>query len=122
MGQSGILLLVTGILTAGAGIGMIFPRQLLEILLGDRTSEPTTLLMARHWSLLVGLVGGLLIYAAFHPEVRGPAMVVGAAEKFALGGLVLASPLRRRVLTMAIVGADAVMALLYVAFLAQNVR
>ncbi len=108
------LLLVTGILTAGAGVGLIFPRQLLEIFLGDRTNAPTTLLIVRHWGLLVGLVGGLLIYAAYHVEIRVPVMIVAAAEKLVLGGLVIASPLRTRLLTMAIVCADAIMALLYV--------
>lgn len=115
------LLLVTGILTAGAGFGLIFPRQLLAMLLGDRTNETTTLLMARHWSLLVALVGGLLIYAAYHPEIRVPVMIVAAAEKLVLGVLVIASPLRTRLVTLAVVAADAVMALLYVVLLTQNV-
>ncbi len=76
--------------------------------------------MARHWSLLVALVGGLLMYAAHHPEARLPAMIVGAAEKLVFGVLVVASPLRRRPLTMAVVGADAIMGLLYVLILAQQ--
>ncbi len=115
------LLLVTGILTAGAGLGLIFPRQLLAMLLGDRTNQTTTLLMARHWSLLVALVGGLLIYAAYHAEIRVPVMIVAAAEKLVLGVLVIASPLRTRLVTLAVVAADAVIALLYVVLLTQNV-
>ncbi len=115
----GMLLLVTGILTAGAGLGLVFPRQLLAILLGDRTTAPTTLLIVRHWSLLLGLIGGLLIYAAFHAEIRVPVMIVATAEKLVLGTLVIASPLRRRLLTLVVVCADGVMAILYLVALSR---
>ncbi len=96
------------------------PRQLLALILGESTSDATVILMARHWSLLVALIGGLLMYAAYHPEVRLPATIVGAAEKLVFGVLVIASPLRRRRLTLAVVGADAVMGLLYVLILTQQ--
>ncbi len=118
----GSILLVTGILTAGAGVGLLLPRQLLEILLGEKPSDATVILMARHWSLLVALVGGLLVYAAYHAEVRTPVLAVAIAEKLALGVLVIASPLRRRLLTMLVVCADATMALLYILYLMQPGR
>ena len=111
---------MTGALTAVVGVGFVIPRQLLALILGENTSNATVILMARHWSLLVALVGCLLMYAAYHPEVRLPAMIVGAAEKLVFGGLVVVSPLRRRRLTMAVVGADAIMGLLYVLILAQQ--
>jgi hypothetical protein len=60
-----------------------------------------------------------LMYAAYHPEVRVPAMIVGAAEKLIFGILVIASPLRKRRLTMAVVCADAIMGLLYVLILTR---
>ena len=69
------------------------------------------ILMARHWSLLAALVGGLLMYAGYHPEARLPAMIVGAAEKLVFGILVIASPLRTRRLTLTVACADAVMGL-----------
>jgi hypothetical protein len=96
------------------------PRQLLALILGEKTSDATVILIARHWSLLVALIGGLLIYAAYHPEARVPAMIVGAAEKLVFGILVIASPLRRRRLTLAVVSADAIMGLLYVVILTQQ--
>jgi hypothetical protein len=114
------ILLVTGGLTAVIGIGLVLPRQILDFLLGKNTDDRIVLLMGRHWSFLGALVGGLLIYAAYHPEVRVPAMVVGAAEKLALGVLVIASPLRSRLITMAVVCADALMALIYIGLLAQS--
>lgn len=116
----GTILVITGAVTALAGVGLAVPRQLLSVILTDKTNDPTVILIARHWSLLVALVGGLLIYAASHPESREPIMIVAIAEKLALGVLVIASPLRTRILTMSVVCADAVMALLYVLFLTQQ--
>ena len=114
------ILVITGAVTALAGVGLAVPRQLLNILLAEKTNDPTMILIARHWSLLVALVGGLLIYAAYHPESRAPIMIVAIAEKLALGVLVVASPLRTRIITVTVVCADAVMALLYVLFLTQQ--
>jgi hypothetical protein len=102
------------------GIGVVVPRQLLAFLLGEKTSDPTVILMARHWSLLAALVGGLLMYAGYYPEARLPALIIGAAEKLVFGILVIASPLRRRRLTLAVVCADAIMGLLYVLILTQQ--
>ncbi|MFZ0682918.1 MAG: hypothetical protein WAM84_08565 [Candidatus Cybelea sp.] len=102
------------------GVGVVIPRQLLAFLLGETTSDTTVILMARHWSLLAALVGGLLMYAGYHPEARLPAMIVGAAEKLVFGILVIASPLRRRRLTLTVVCADAVMGLLYLLILTQQ--
>ena len=102
------------------GVGVAIPRQLLAFLLGETTSDTTVILMARHWSLLAALVGGLLMYAGYHPEARVPAMIIGAAEKLVFGILVIASPLRRRRLTIAVACADAVMGLLYVLILTQQ--
>lgn len=102
------------------GVGVAIPRQLLAFLLGETTSDTTVILMARHWSLLAALVGSLLMYAGYHPEARVPAMIIGAAEKLVFGILVIASPLRRRRLTIAVACADAVMGLLYVLILTQQ--
>ncbi len=111
------VLIVTGLLTAAAGIGLFAPRVLLSVLLGLETDDATTLLVARHWSLLVAIVGGLLVYAGYNAEIRTPTMVVGAVEKLALATLVFAGPLRKRRVTVMVVGADVVMALVYVYFL-----
>lgn len=68
----GPILVVTGVLTVLVGVGLVLPRQLLFVLLGAKTNDPTTILIGRHWSLLGALVGALLIYAAFHPDTRVP--------------------------------------------------
>ncbi|HEX3370691.1 MAG TPA: hypothetical protein VHS56_14020 [Candidatus Cybelea sp.] len=111
------VLLITGIITLSAGMGLLMPRNTLAMLFGIDASDAATLLLGRHWSLLIGLVGGLLIYAAYHPEIRVPVMVVGTIEKLVLAGLVIAGPLRKRPPTLVAVGADSIMALLYIVFL-----
>jgi len=61
----------------------VAPAPILRMIFGA-TGE-IGLAVARHWGLLIFLVGALLIYAAFHPWVRGPAMVVAVIEKAVLG-------------------------------------
>jgi hypothetical protein len=80
-------------------------------------ADAMTRLIGRYCFVMVGLVGGLLVYAGYRAEVRVPAMVLGTVEKLTFVGLVLTSPLRRRALTMLFVCADAVMALLYIVIL-----
>jgi len=113
------LLIVTGTLTALAGIGVAAPVLVIGIVFGTTLAVAAMVLVTRHWSLLIALVGGLLIYAGFHTEARVPIMVAAIVEKLALGVLVVASPLRKRTATVAVAGADAVMALLYVISLVQ---
>jgi hypothetical protein len=72
----------------------------------------------RNWGLLIFCVGVLLIYAAFHPSVRDPAMVFAATEKAALGMGVLGTSLRRHAIAAAIAAGDSLIALVYIAYLA----
>jgi hypothetical protein len=111
-------LIVTGLLTAVAGVGLFAPRPFAAILLGMVRYDSTTTLLVRHWSLLLALVGGLLVFAGYRSEAQVPVMVVATIEKLTLATLVFASPLRRRLITVAAVSADGVMALFYVFFLA----
>ena len=115
------VLIVTGALTAAAGIGLLAPRQVLTLFFGMQTDDRTTILLVRHWCGLIALVGGLLIYAGSHAEVRVPVMIAAIAEKLVLAALIIASPLRKRLVTVAIVGADVVMAALYVTFLLRPI-
>ena len=108
-----IILVVTGVLTLGAALVFFVPGLMLKIGFGVSAPDDVTRLVTRHWGLLVGLVGFLLVYAGYHPELRVPVMAIAATEKLALAGLVLGSSLRRRSLLMIIVAADVVMAILY---------
>jgi hypothetical protein len=115
-----LVLAVTGVLTLLAGAGILAPKPLFRAFFDLSLTDATSIFVARHWSLLIALVGALLLYAAYHPEARAPILVVAAAEKIALGLLVFIAPLRKRMLTVAIVTADVIMALLYVLILARG--
>ncbi len=48
-------------------------------------------MITRHWGLLAPSLGALLIYAAWHPELRAPVMLAAGIEKAGLIGLILAA-------------------------------
>jgi hypothetical protein len=115
------ILFVTGVLTAGVLAGAFAPRLVLALLLGVDDPSPAVVVLARHWALLIGLVGLLLMYASVNPEARLPALALGSIEKIALVGSVFLTPLRRRPVATLAASADAVMAALYVALLLAGV-
>src|SRR5436309_14156347 len=94
--QIELILLITGLATAGALVLFVAPVPMMKLLFGQAPSDALSLLIARHWGLLVGVVGALLTYAAYHAEVRVPTLIVAILEKaaFALG--IFTSPFRRR--------------------------
>jgi len=107
------ILIVTGLLTMSALTSAVMPSTVLKRIFGIENPDVAATVLARHWGLLVALVGSLLVFAAYCPDFRVPAMVVGATEKLAIGAFVLATPLRRRVVLMMIAAGDAVMAIIY---------
>ena len=115
--QIELILLITGLATAGALAVFVAPATIMRTLFGQAPSDALSLLIARHWGLLVCLVGGLLVYAAYHAEVRFPTLIVAAGEKaaFALG--MFLSPFRRRPTVLGMALADAGMAAVYFLYL-----
>ncbi len=57
-------------------------------------------LFTRHWSLLAPSLGALLIYAAWHPELRAPLMLAAGFEKAGLVGLIAADWKKRHTARM----------------------
>ena len=116
--QIEMILLLTGLATAGALVLFLAPDTMMKLLFGQAPSDALGLLIVRHWGLLVGLVGALLVYAAYHPEIRVPTLIVAIVEKaaFALG--VFMSPFRERPAVLVMALADAGMAAVYLMYLA----
>jgi hypothetical protein len=85
---------------------------------GEVPKDLPSLALARHWGLLVFLIGALLVYAAFHPAIRDPAIVLAAIEKIALGVGVLGTVLRRHPVAAVIAAGDSIIALVYLLYLA----
>src|SRR5262245_50621014 len=112
-----LILLITGVATAGALVVFLAPVPVMRVLFGQAPSDALGVFIARHWGLLVCLVGALLIYAAYHAEVRTPTLIVAIVEKAALVLGLLISPFRQRPTVIAMVLADATMAAVYLVYL-----
>src|SRR5215470_9476121 len=112
-----LILLITGLVTAGLLVVFVAPVPVMKALFGQAPSDALGLFIARHWGLLVFLVGALIIYAAYHPEVRVPTLIVAIVEKMVLVLGLLISPFRQRPTALAIALADACMAAVYVTYL-----
>jgi len=111
------ILLITGLATAGALALFLAPVPMLRMLFGQAPSDALSLLIARHWGLLVGLVGALLVYAAYHAEIRVPTLIVASAEKAAFAVGMFFSPFRQRKAVLVMALADAGMAAVYLIYL-----
>jgi hypothetical protein len=111
------ILLITGLATASALGLFVAPVTTMKMLFGQSPSDAVSLLIARHWGLLVGLVGALLMYAAYHAEIRVSTLIVAIVEKaaFALG--IFMSPFRRRTTVLVMALADTGMAAVYLIYL-----
>jgi len=88
------------------------------MIFGKSPTHAISLALARHWGLLIFCVGLLLIYAAFHPSVRDPAMVFAATEKVALGAGVLGTSLHKHAVAVVIAAGDSLIALVYIVYFA----
>ena len=106
-----IVLVIIGAVTAST-IALVFaPTFGLQFAFHEDAPDVVATALFRHWGLLIALVGGLLIYAAYHAEVRTPVLVVAAAEKLGVA-LIFGTALPRSAALMFVIGADAVMAIL----------
>ena len=79
-----VILIVTGALTAAMVVQFFAPSWMLRHTYGEAPSGPISIALARHWGLLLFCVGALLVYSAFHPALRAPALVLASVEKAGL--------------------------------------
>ncbi|MCK6546366.1 hypothetical protein L6R52_11000 [Myxococcota bacterium] len=85
------ILLVTGLVTAAPILQFFAPTLALKLLYQlEPHAEPAGAFFSRHWGMIVGCFGALLVYSASHPEVRAPLMVAAVVEKIALVGMIVA--------------------------------
>src|SRR5262245_60221688 len=84
------IMLVSGVLTCTMIYAAIAPQTALLSMFGETLEGPLAEIIVRNWSVLITLVGGVIIYAAFNPAVRSLALIVGGISKLIFITLVLA--------------------------------
>ena len=84
-----LVLLVSGLLTLTMLQFVFAPTRSQRSTYGEALEGPLADVVVRGWGLLIGLTGGMLVWAAFHPETRELAVGVAVISKvFYLGSLV----------------------------------
>jgi hypothetical protein len=74
-----LILVLVGLINAFPLIGAL-GAETLASLYGLAIDDPSLLVLMRHRAVLLGLVGGYLIVAAFRPALRPSALVLGFAS------------------------------------------
>lgn len=114
------ILLVSGAFTLMPIVQLFLPKLGPKLLFGIDPPEGAGGLFTRHWSLLAPCFGALLIYAAWHPEIRTPLMLLAAIEKSGLVAFIIADrkkPHAARMLPIAIF--DSIIVSVYAIYLFQ---
>ena len=83
------IMLVSGILTSTMVYAAIAPEAALRSTFGEGLDGGLAPIIVRNWGVLVGLVGGMLVYGAYHPEVRPLVLSVAGVSKLVFSALVM---------------------------------
>lgn len=84
------ILLVTGVITASPILLAISPPLGLKLLFKVEPPEGAGGFFTRHWGLIVGAFGAVLVYSAYHPELRAPLLLAAIVEKAGLVAMIAA--------------------------------
>jgi len=117
------IMIVSGVLTATMIYAAVAPEASLQSTFGETLDEPLAKIIVRNWGLLIALVGGMLIYGAFRPPVRGLVLTVAALSKLAFIALIFSEGAKYLGHQAGIaVAVDGVMVLLFSGFLLTSSR
>jgi len=83
------IMLMSGALTCTMVYAVIAPQAALRSTFGETLEGPLAEIVVRNWGALITLVGTMLIYGAFNPQVRSLALTVAGASKLVFAALVL---------------------------------
>ncbi len=90
------IMLVSGVLTCTMLYAAVAPRAALQATFGDTLDGPVAEIVVRNWGVLIGLMGGMLMYGAYHPTARPLVLTVTGLSKLTF--IVLIASLGRRFL------------------------
>ena len=83
------LMLLSGALTCTMFYAAIAPQAALQSNFGEVLEGSVAEIVVRNWGALIGLVGAMLIYGAYHPPSRPLVLTVASLSKLTFVGLVL---------------------------------
>lgn len=83
------IMLVSGALTCTMLAAAIAPQAALLGTFGETLNGLVANIVVRNWGVLIGLMGGMLIYGAFYPVVRPLVLIVAGISKVAFVTLIL---------------------------------
>lgn len=86
------VMLAGGVLTSTMWLAAFAPQLGLRLLVGEAPSGALPLMLARMFGLMVGMNGLMLIWGAFHPEVRPVVLLYATAGKAAFVAIVASNP------------------------------
>jgi hypothetical protein len=84
------IMLLSGALTCTMVYAAIAPQAALQSTFGETLQGPLAEVVVRNWGALITLVGLMLIWGAFRPEVRTLVLTVAGISKLVFAALVLA--------------------------------
>lgn len=112
------IMLVSGLLTCTMFYAAIAPESVLQSNFGGSLEGPIAQIIVRNWGALIGLMGLLLVYGAFHEPVRRTALLVAGASKIVFIGLMLSLGQQFLQFQAGVsIAVDAVMVALFVTYL-----
>ena len=111
------VMVVAGLLTLTMLYAAIAPAAAIQSYFQEAPEGAMASVVVPNWGILIGLMGALLIYGAFHAPSRKLALVVAGASKIAFIALILMQGDRYLAGLQTAVIVDSVMIVLFVIYL-----
>lgn len=111
------VMIASGLLTLTMLYAAVAPAAAVQQMFGESIGGAMEAVVVRNWGVLIGLMGGLLIFGALNPGSRRLALVVAGVSKIAFIGLILAQGDRYLGGLGAAIAIDSVMIVLFAIFL-----
>ena len=78
------IMLVSGVLTCTMIYAAIAPQAALRANFGETLEGPLAEIVVRNWGVLITLIGGMLIYGAYHAAVRPLVLTIAGRARASL--------------------------------------
>ena len=112
------IMLVSGAITFTVISAAFAPQLALSSMFGSSLEGPIAEVVVRQFGVIVALIGGMLIYGAFNPDVRQLVLIVAGLSKLAFVTLVVVYGFAQQLMHVVII--DGSMVLIFVVYLTSR--